>query len=110
MPRRNATSLVEVLISIFIMALGLMALLTLFPLGAVHMSRALQDHRAGTLAANSAAHFRWYWRKMTENAMARQAQPTLQAQAGSPLFTGSMFVEGTGPTGLKPLHFVAALA
>lgn len=70
---RRGTTLIEVLIAIFIMALGLVALLTLFPIGAVQMARAIQDERAAQVAANSAAYFRMYWRTMCENEQARLA-------------------------------------
>jgi hypothetical protein len=52
---RHAATLVEVLVAIFIMALGLLTLLTLFPLGALSMAQAIQDDRAGHAAANAMA-------------------------------------------------------
>jgi type II secretory pathway pseudopilin PulG len=42
--RRGAT-LLEVLVAIFVMGIGLLALLTLFPLGALRMAQAIQDER-----------------------------------------------------------------
>ena len=51
MKRRPGITLVEVLVAIFIMAIGLLALLTLFPLGALRMAQALQDDRAGASAS-----------------------------------------------------------
>lgn len=54
MKRRGAT-LVEVLVAIFVMALGMMALLTLFPLGALRMAQAIQDDRTAACAANADA-------------------------------------------------------
>jgi Prokaryotic N-terminal methylation motif len=54
MRKRPGITLIEVLVSIFIMAIGLLALLTLFPLGALRMSQALQDDRAGA-SANAGA-------------------------------------------------------
>ena len=42
MNRRNATTLTEVLVAIFIMGIGLMAILSLFPLGAAQMARRLR--------------------------------------------------------------------
>lgn len=44
--RRAGFSLVEVLVALFIVAAGLIALLSLFPLGAVQMGRALRDDRS----------------------------------------------------------------
>lgn len=45
MTRRPAVTLIEALMAIFVMAIGLLALLTLFPLGAVQMAQALKDER-----------------------------------------------------------------
>jgi len=53
--RRTGTTLVEVLVAIFVMAIGLLTLLTLFPLGALSMSQAIKDNRTGQCAANAAA-------------------------------------------------------
>lgn len=51
---RSGISLLEVLTAIFIMGIGMMALLTLFPAGALSMARAVRDDRAATIAANAA--------------------------------------------------------
>jgi hypothetical protein len=51
-PRAGIT-LVEVLAAIFIMGVGLLALLTLFPLGALSMARAVRDDRAAAAGANA---------------------------------------------------------
>lgn len=50
--RRGAT-LVEVLVAIFVMAIGLLALLVLFPLGAVKMAQAIKDDRSAAAANNA---------------------------------------------------------
>ncbi|HVS35487.1 MAG TPA: prepilin-type N-terminal cleavage/methylation domain-containing protein, partial [Gemmataceae bacterium] len=55
MTRRRGITLMEVLVAIFIMAIGLLAILTLFPLGALRMGEALQSDRtasAGSAGAN----------------------------------------------------------
>jgi hypothetical protein len=57
MTRRPAVTLMEVLIAMFIMAIGMMALLALFPVGAVSMAQALKDDRcayASSMAENVA--------------------------------------------------------
>ena len=54
MTKRPGITLIEVLVAIFIMAIGLLALLTLFPLGALRMSQALQDDRASSCASSGA--------------------------------------------------------
>ncbi len=55
MTQRNGTTLTEVLVAIFIMAIGMMSLLTLFPVGALSMAQAVRDERAAQAAANAAA-------------------------------------------------------
>jgi prepilin-type N-terminal cleavage/methylation domain-containing protein len=54
MKRRPGITLIEVLVAIFIMAIGLLALLTLFPLGALRMSQALMYDRAASAASEGA--------------------------------------------------------
>jgi hypothetical protein len=46
---------VEVLASIFILGVGMLAVLVLFPLGALKMAKAIQDSRAATIAQNADA-------------------------------------------------------
>jgi hypothetical protein len=58
MNRRAGVTLIEVLVSLFVVALGLLALLTLFPLGALSMAQALKDDRVAQAAANAAATLR----------------------------------------------------
>jgi prepilin-type N-terminal cleavage/methylation domain-containing protein len=55
MNQRSGTTLTEVLVAIFIMAIGLMAVMTLFPVGALSMAQALRDDRAAQAAQNAAA-------------------------------------------------------
>jgi Tfp pilus assembly protein PilV len=79
--RRTGTTLIEVLMAIFIMALGLVALLTLFPLGALNMARAVQDERAAQAAANATSLFRMNWKQMCEQAaMGSNSQTTMYSQ------------------------------
>jgi prepilin-type N-terminal cleavage/methylation domain-containing protein len=53
-PRRGVT-LLEVLTAIFIMGIGLLAILVLFPLGALSMAKAVRDDRAAVTGANASA-------------------------------------------------------
>ncbi len=55
MPRRTGATLVEVLVAIFIMGIGMIALLTLFPLGAIRMAQAIQDNTCANAVVNANA-------------------------------------------------------
>jgi prepilin-type N-terminal cleavage/methylation domain-containing protein len=55
MNRRPGVTLIEVLVAIFVVALGLLALLTLFPLGALSMAQAIKDDRIALTASNAVA-------------------------------------------------------
>ncbi len=63
MNRRTAVTLTEVLMAIFIMGIGLMAILSLFPLGAAQMAQALKDQRCAEAANNAGAMFRVIWKQ-----------------------------------------------
>jgi hypothetical protein len=52
---RPGATLTEVLVAIFVMAIGLLALLTLFPLGALSMAQAIKDDRTAHSAKNGFA-------------------------------------------------------
>ncbi len=53
--RRSGVTLLEVLVAIFVMAIGLLALLTLFPLGAMQMAQAIKDDRCAQQATQADA-------------------------------------------------------
>lgn len=53
MKRRSGMTLVEVLVAIFVMGIGLIALLTLFPIGMLRMARAIHDERSAQSAQNA---------------------------------------------------------
>src|SRR5262249_30237619 len=52
MKRRSGVTLVEVLVAIFVMGIGLIALLTLFPIGMLRMARAIHDEYSTQSAIN----------------------------------------------------------
>ncbi len=58
MTRRPAVTLIEALMAILVMAIGLLALLTLFPLGAVNMAQALKDERTAQACLVAVAQFK----------------------------------------------------
>jgi hypothetical protein len=53
--RQGGATLVEVLVAIFVMAIGMITLLTLFPLGLLSMAQAIKDDRTALAAASAAA-------------------------------------------------------
>ena len=55
MKLRAGITLIETLVAVFIMAIGLLALLTLFPLGAVSMAQAIRDQRVAEAAQQAEA-------------------------------------------------------
>jgi hypothetical protein len=59
---RPGVSLTEVLVAMFVMALGMIALMTLFPLGAMQVGQALRDDRASQLARQADGYLRQWWR------------------------------------------------
>jgi prepilin-type N-terminal cleavage/methylation domain-containing protein len=61
-PNRSGVTLIEVLVAIFVMAIGLMALLTLFPLGALEMAQAIKDQRAADTGWDGNSALRAYWK------------------------------------------------
>jgi prepilin-type N-terminal cleavage/methylation domain-containing protein len=54
-PARPGLTLIEVLVALFILGIGMMAILVLFPLGLLSMKRAIAEDRAANAAANAAA-------------------------------------------------------
>ncbi len=59
---RSGVTLTEVLVAMFVMAIGMISLLTLFPLGAMQVGQALRDDRATQLARQADAYIRQTWR------------------------------------------------
>jgi hypothetical protein len=55
MQRRPAVTLIEVLVSMFITAIGLLALLALFPVGALSMAQSIKDNRTAQASFNATA-------------------------------------------------------
>ncbi|HEY2910597.1 MAG TPA: hypothetical protein VGI99_10140 [Gemmataceae bacterium] len=61
-PRRGM-SMAEVLVALFIMALGVIAILTLFPVGMLQIGQALKDDRTAQCAAQADSFMRAYWKQ-----------------------------------------------
>lgn len=62
MTRRPGMSLTEVLVALFILALGVIAILTLFPLGAAQMAVAVREDRGALAAFDADGYMRAYWK------------------------------------------------
>jgi hypothetical protein len=74
---RKGITLTEALVALFIAALGMISLLTLFPLGALQMGQALKDSRSAQAGQEADGLMRWYWAKYETDPLA--ASPILQA-------------------------------
>jgi hypothetical protein len=55
MRHRSGLTLVEVLVAIFVMGIGLIALLTLFPIGILRFAQAIRDEKCASAARNAHA-------------------------------------------------------
>jgi prepilin-type N-terminal cleavage/methylation domain-containing protein len=89
MIRRPGVTLIEVLMAIFVMGVGLMSLLTLFPVGAISMAQAIVDDAAANAAFTAAA--------VAES----QSLRSLAAQMPGVSFTqppGYPAIDGNGPS------------
>jgi prepilin-type N-terminal cleavage/methylation domain-containing protein len=60
--RRNAMTLTEVLVAMGILAVGMLSLMALFPIGATNMVQAIQDDRASQAVDNADAVGRIQWK------------------------------------------------
>lgn len=74
--RRPGMSLTEVLVALFIMALGTIAILTMFPLGMMQMGQALKDDRTSQCASAADAYMRWYWKTNVTQPVPSNTGPT----------------------------------
>jgi hypothetical protein len=63
---RRGITLTEVLVAIFVTGLGLISLMTLFPIGALNMAQAIKDDRTAHCAANASSYLRIWWRTQVE--------------------------------------------
>lgn len=61
--RRPGLSLLEVIVALFVMAIGMISLLTLFPLGALQMGQALRDARAAETCSQADTMMRLWWQR-----------------------------------------------
>lgn len=74
--RRSGVTLMEVLIAIMIMGVGMLAILALFPLGALSMARAIRDDRGTTQGVNADSMFHFYWKQAWNDPTTGAVWPT----------------------------------
>jgi len=99
MTRRPGMSLTEVLVALFILTIGVIGILTMFPLGAAQMARAVRDDRSALAAENADAFMRWYWKSyVVPDPLGLQTNPTgttdaffLPPASGNPPYLGGLF-------------------
>ncbi len=89
MTRRLGLTLMEILVTLVIMGLGVLAILTLFPLAASQMAIAVREDRSAQAAASADAFFRTVWKTDVE-----------QNGAGEPYWTAL----NTPDTGASTAH------
>lgn len=75
--RRPGFSLTEVLIAIFVLALALMGILSLFAFGMVRMGQAIKDDRCALANHNATTQLRLYWKDQLELVPPLQVQPNM---------------------------------
>jgi prepilin-type N-terminal cleavage/methylation domain-containing protein len=90
--RRAGLTLMEVLVTLVILAIGVLAILTLFPLAAVNMARAVKDDRSYHAARSMDGLVRGYWK----------AEIVETGGANDPLLFNA-FDDPDGPTGNRNL-------
>jgi type II secretory pathway pseudopilin PulG len=109
MKRRKGTTLVEVLVAVFVMGIGLLSLLTLFPLGAMNMAKSIQDDRAAHVAANAQALAEALDLRNDPNVVAAYDNPdTAQAYVLPNLSTLAGYDGASYPVFLDPLGYFSS--
>jgi len=101
--RRAGSTLTEVLVSLFVMAAGMTALLTLFPLGALKIAQMVKDDRTAQTAGQADATMRMYWQANVVTPTATSNDPVLPTAFGEPN-------NALGATGVPgPIHPLTGL-
>lgn len=95
MNQRRGITLIEVLVTMFVMAIGFLALLVLFPLAALSMQQSIQDQRAAECARNAEAVANMYW----DFRPANDDGPPPKGSPASSRHTGRFFLDANGNGG-----------
>jgi len=94
---RRGITLTEVLVAIFVTGLGLISLMTLFPIGALNMAQAIKDDRTAHCAANASSYLRSWWRMQVESGNSDPWGPPT-----NPNGTYPVYVDPLGNPGISP--------
>jgi hypothetical protein len=108
MTRRPGLSVTEVLVALFILALGVIAIQTMFPLAASQLLVAVREDRSALAAVTGDATFRSYWR--TEVAEANGGNEPFFAYLDNPNIPGlppARSTEHSYPVIVDPMGYVA---
>jgi len=81
--QRRGVTLMEVMIATAILSVGMVAIMALFPIGAVNFARALNQDRSATHAVNSDAMFGYYWKKAWVERDSNSQSPTFRSPTGN---------------------------
>lgn len=108
----------EVLIAIFILAVGMVSVMAFFPLGALNMVRSVRDQRCSQLATNGNTMLHAWWREswlandglIVPEEVASRNEPTIECLDTDPLTGLSILRTDTGyshPVMIDPLGIAA---
>jgi hypothetical protein len=101
MIRRSGTTLVEVLVAIFVMAIGLLAIMSLFPLGALSMAQAIKDDRTAHAEQDARAIANFWNIRQDPNVI--NAWATAPAPYASPSAQGPSYPVYVDPRGMQAI-------
>lgn len=82
--RRTGVSLTEALVAVFILTLGLLALLSLIPLGVSYMAQAAKDWRTGGVANSTDSLARMWWKDVWLDPQRDSVEPDDRTVMGNP--------------------------
>lgn len=105
---RPGLTLTESLVALFVMALGLLSLLTLFPLGALQIGQALKDDRCGQTALQADGYLRAYWQKNVVEPPHLEDTNILQAMENPGMGATPIGSSITGASSENPIKITSA--
>lgn len=103
---RQAVTLMEVLVAIFILSIGMVSVMAFFPIGALNMVRSVRDQRTAQLAVNSNTMLHTWWKDcwlgsdglIMPEEVASRSESTIEALDTDPLTGLNILRTDTGPS------------